>query len=107
MPDAIPYGRQWLDEDDVTAVVDVLRGDMLTTGPHVPAFESVLADATGAQHAVAVNSGTSALHAMYFAAGIGPGDEIITSPLTFAATANAALYLGAGVRFADVEPGTG
>lgn len=107
MPDAIPYGRQWLDEDDVNAVVEVLRGDFLTTGPRVPAFESALTDATGARHAVAVNSGTSALHAMYFAAGIGPGDEIITSPLTFAATANAARYLGADVRFVDVEPDTG
>jgi UDP-4-amino-4,6-dideoxy-N-acetyl-beta-L-altrosamine transaminase len=107
MPDTIPYGRQWLDEDDVAAVVDVLRGDYLTTGPRVPAFEGALATATGSQYAVAVNSGTSALHAMYFAAGIGPGDEIITSPLTFAATANAARYLGADVRFVDVEPDTG
>ena len=108
MPEAtIPYGRQWLDDDDVAAVVEVLRGDFLTTGPAVPAFEAALAAATGAAFAVAVNSGTSALHAMYFAAGLGPGDAIITSPLTFAATANAARYLGADVRFVDVEPDTG
>jgi len=88
MPDPIPYGRQWVDEDDVAAVVEVLRSDYLTTGPAVGRFETGLTTATGARHAIALNSGTSALHAMYFAAGIGPGDEIVTSPLTFAATAN-------------------
>ncbi|HZH99144.1 MAG TPA: DegT/DnrJ/EryC1/StrS family aminotransferase, partial [Fimbriimonadaceae bacterium] len=72
----LPYGRQWVEEDDIEAVVSVLRGDFLTTGPTVPAFEKELANYTGAKHAVAVNSGTSALHAMYFAAGLGPGDEI-------------------------------
>jgi UDP-4-amino-4,6-dideoxy-N-acetyl-beta-L-altrosamine transaminase len=107
MPRFLPYGRQWIDDDDIAAVVGVLRSDYLTTGPAVTRFETALTEATGAQHAVALNSGTSALHAMYFAAGIGPGDEIITSPLTFAATANAALYLGATVRFVDVEPDTG
>jgi dTDP-4-amino-4,6-dideoxygalactose transaminase len=107
MPEAIPYGRQSVDEDDIAAVAEVLRGDFLTTGPMIPAFEAALAEAGGTRHAVAVNSGTAALHAMYFAAGIGRGDEIITSPLTFAATANAALYLGATVRFADVDPATG
>ncbi len=107
MPDLLPYGRQWVDEEDIAAVVEVLRSDYLTTGPVVGRFEEALTRATGARHAVALNSGTSALHAMYFAAGIGPGDEIITSPLTFAATANAALYLGATVRFVDVEPDTG
>jgi perosamine synthetase len=107
MPEFIPYGRQCVDEEDIAAVVEVLRSDYLTTGPAVPAFEAALTVATGAKHAVALNSGTSALHAMYFAAGIGPGDEIITSPLTFAATANAALYLGATVRFVDVEPDNG
>ncbi len=107
MPDPIPYGRQWVDEDDIAAVAEVLRSDFLTTGPAVPAFESALTEITGARHAVAVSSGTAALHAMYFAAGIGPGDEVITSPLTFAATSNAALYLGATVRFADVDPSTG
>lgn len=107
MPDVIPYGRQWLDDDDIAAVVEVLRSDYLTIGPAVGRFERALTDATGAAHAVALNSGTSALHAMYFAAGIGPGNEIITSPLTFAATANAALYLSATVRFVDVESDTG
>lgn len=107
MPEFLPYGRQNVDENDVQAVVDTLRGDFLTTGPAVARFEEALALASGARHAVAVNSGTSALHAMYFAAGLSAGDEIITSPLTFAATANAALYLGAGVRFVDVERDTG
>ena len=103
----IPYGRQWVDDEDIAAVAAVLRSDYLTTGPAVEAFEHGLEAVTGAARAVAVNSGTSALHAMYFAAGIGFGDEVITTPLTFAATANAALYLGATVRFADVEPDTG
>ena len=103
----IPYGRQSIDDEDIAAVVEVLRSDYLTTGPAVPAFEDALVGVTGAAHAVAVNSGTSALHAMYFAAGIGAGDEVVTTPLTFAATANAALYLGASVRFADVEAETG
>lgn len=103
----IPYGRQWIDEDDIQAVVDTLRSDYLTTGPKVEEFERSLCDYSGARRAVAVNSGTAALHAAYFAAGLGPGDEIITSPLTFAATANAALYLGATVRFVDIDPETG
>jgi UDP-4-amino-4,6-dideoxy-N-acetyl-beta-L-altrosamine transaminase len=104
---AIPYGRQSIDDEDIAAVVEVLRSDYLTTGPAVPAFEEALVGVTGAAHAVAVNSGTSALHAMYFAAGIGAGHEVVTTPLTFAATANAALYLGASVRFADVDAQTG
>lgn len=103
----IPYGRQWVDDEDITAVVEVLRSDYLTTGPAVSAFEESLCDVTGANRAVVVNSGTSALHAMYAATGLGPGDEIVTTPLTFAATANAALYLGASVRFADVRADTG
>lgn len=108
MPDrTIPYGRQWIDDDDIAAVVAVLRSDFLTTGPAVETFERKLESATGARRAVAVNSGTAALHAMYFAAGLSPGDEVITTPLTFAATANAALYLGATVRFVDVLPDTG
>ena len=107
MHDFLPYGRQWVDDDDIRAVTSVLRSDYLTTGPAVDAFEESLSAATGAKHAVAVNSGTSALHAMYFAAGLAPGDEVITSPLTFAATANAALYLGATVRFVDVAGDTG
>jgi UDP-4-amino-4,6-dideoxy-N-acetyl-beta-L-altrosamine transaminase len=107
MSDVIPYGRQSVDEEDIAAVTAVLRSDFLTTGPAIPRFEKALAEATGATHAVAVNSGTAALHAMYFAAGVGPGDEVVTSPLTFAATANAARYLGATVRFADVDAATG
>jgi UDP-4-amino-4,6-dideoxy-N-acetyl-beta-L-altrosamine transaminase len=103
----IPYGRQWIDDDDVRAVVEVLTSDYLTTGPAIAAFEEALRGATGAGNAVVLNSGTSALHAMYAAAGLGPGDEVVTTPLTFAATANAALYLGATVRFADVRPDTG
>lgn len=107
MSDRLPYGSQWLDEDDIAAVVDVLRGNWLTTGPAVTRFEDGLNEACGTRHAVAVNSGTAALHAAYHAVGLGPGDELITSPLTFAATANAALYLGATVRFVDVTPDTG
>ncbi len=105
--DSLPYGRQMIDEDDIAAVVEILRSDFVTTGPAVRRFEQALCEYVGVRRAVAVSSGTSALHAAYFAAGLGPGDEIITSPLTFAATANAALYLGATVRFVDVEPATG
>ncbi|HUO87276.1 MAG TPA: UDP-4-amino-4,6-dideoxy-N-acetyl-beta-L-altrosamine transaminase [Thermoanaerobaculia bacterium] len=100
----LPYGRQSVSAEDVAAVAEALESDYLTTGPAVAAFEAGLARACGSRHAVAVSSGTAALHAAYFAAGLGPGDEIVTSPLTFAATANAALYLGAAVRFVDVDP---
>jgi perosamine synthetase len=103
----LPYGRQSISDEDIAAVIAVLKGDWLTQGPTVEAFEKAVAKRVGAQYAVAVNSGTAALHAAYFAAGIGPGDEIITTGMTFAATANAALYLGATARFADVEPDTG
>ena len=103
----IPYARQWLQAEDVAAVVAVLNGNWLTTGPAVAGFERQLLACTGAGQAVALNSGTAALHAAYHAAGLGAGDEIITSPLTFAATANAALYLGCTVRFVDVDPRTG
>ena len=103
----IPYGRQWIEEPDIEAVARVLRGDWLTTGPEIAGFESDLADATGARRAVALNSGTAALHAAYHVAGLGEGDQIITSPLTFAATANAALYVGSEVCFADIDPDTG
>lgn len=103
----LPYGSQWIDDDDVEAVARVLRGDWLTTGPGVEVFERALAGVTGCRHAVAVNSGTAALHAAYAAAGVGPGDEVVTSPLTFVATASTALLLGAKLRFADVEPDTG
>lgn len=103
----LPYGRQWVDESDIALVEKVLTGDFLTTGPMVEQFEMALSRATGAAHVAAVNSGTSALHAAYAATGLGKGDRILTSPLTFAATGNAALYLGAEVVFADVEDDTG
>lgn len=103
----IPYGRQAIDDADVDAVVDVLRGDWLTCGPAVERFERALAERAGARFAVALNSGTAALHAAYAAAGVRAGDEVVTTPLTFAATANAALYLGATPVFADVQSDTG
>lgn len=107
MSNFIRYGQQWIDEDDVHAVKEALSNTFLTTGPLVERFEQALAAQVGAKYAVVLNSGTAALHASYFAARLGTGDELITSPLTFAATANAALYLGARVRFVDVEPDTG
>ncbi|EHM10241.1 UDP-4-keto-6-deoxy-N-acetylglucosamine 4-aminotransferase [Thermanaerovibrio velox DSM 12556] len=102
----IPYGRQFIDGADVQAVVDVLKGDWLTQGPAVEAFEKAFAAKVGVKHAVAFCNGTAALHGAYYAAGVGPGDRVVTSPLTFAATANAARYLGADVRFVDVDPTT-
>ena len=101
----IPYGRQSIDESDVEAVAAVLRGDWLTTGPAVGKFESGIEAIAGAP-AVAVTSGTAALHVAYAAAGIGPGDEVITPPITFVATQAAAIACGATVRFADVQPDT-
>jgi perosamine synthetase len=100
----IPYACQDITDADIAAVVAALRNEMITQGPGVDAFESDLASAVGARHAVVFNSGTAALHAAYFAAGLGPPDIVVTSPITFAATANAALYLGAQVRFVDVDP---
>ena len=100
------YGRQWINEDDIAAVEDVLRGDLITCGPKVDEFETALCDYTGAKYAVAVNSGTSALHCACIAAGIGEGDEVITTPITFAASANCALYCGAKPVFADIDPET-
>jgi perosamine synthetase len=102
----LPYARQTIEDDDVQAVVAALRSDWLTTGPLVEAFERAAASAVEARHAVAVSSGTAALHAAVFAAGIGPGDEVITSPLTFVASANAVLYLGGTPVFADIRPDT-
>jgi perosamine synthetase len=102
----LPYARQSISDDDVAAVAETLRSDWLTTGPMVGEFEEALAAATGARHAVAFSSGTAALHGATTAAGLGPGDEAITTPMTFAATANAVLYVGAEPRFADVDPGT-
>jgi perosamine synthetase len=102
----LPYARQSIDDDDIAAVTAALRSDWLTTGPRGPAFERELADFTGARHAVAFSSGTAALHGATTAAGLGPGDEAITTPLTFVATANAVVYVGAEPRFADIDPGT-
>lgn len=104
--DFIPYAKQWIDEDDIAAVVDVLRSDFLTTGPKIEEFENAFAQYTGVRYAVAIANGTAALHAACFAAGIGPGDEVITTPLTFAATANSVLYLGGIPVFADIDPET-
>lgn len=102
----IPYGRQTIEEDDRQAVVDVLRSDYLTTGPKIAEFEKMVADYVGAKYAVAISNGTSALHAACFAAGIQPGDEVITTPLTFAASSNCVLYCGGTPVFADVDPKT-
>lgn len=102
----LPYGHQWVDEEDVKAVVQVLRGDWLTTGPTVGEFETAFAAYVGARFAVAVANGTAALHAAAFAAGIGAGDEAITTPMTFAATANCIRYQGGTPVFVDVQPET-
>ena len=102
----LPYGRHSIDEDDIAAVLEVLRSDRLTTGPHVERFEQAVCRATGAEFGVAVSSGTAALHCALHAAGVGPGDEVIVPTMTFAATANAVLYQRAHAVFCDVEPGT-
>ena len=100
----IGYGRQWIEEDDIEAVCRVLRSDSLTCGPNVTALEKALCDYTGAKYGVAVSNGTAALHCACIAAGLKPGDELITTPITFAASANCALYCGAKVVFADIDP---
>lgn len=100
------YGHQWIDEKDIAAVCEVLRGDYLTCGPKVSELENKLCTVTGAKYAVACSNGTAALHIACMAAGIGKGDEVITTPLTFAASANCALYCGATPVFADVDIGT-
>lgn len=102
----MPYARQWLEEDDLAAVLEVLRSDWLTTGPQVAAFEQDLAEFVGAREAVAVSSGTAALHAAMDAASLGQGDEVIVPAMTFVATANAAVFQGATPVFADVQPDT-
>lgn len=107
MRNVLPYGRQTIDEADIEAVVAVLRSEFLTQGPAVEAFEKALASYCSANHAIAFSSGTAALHAAYYCIGLKPDDEFITSPITFAATANAGLYCGAKPVFADVEPDTG
>lgn len=102
----IYYGRQWIEEDDIEAVAEVLRSSFITCGPKVEEMERTLEAYTGAKYAVAVSNGTAALHCACLAAGIGPGDEVITTPLTFAASANCILYCGAKPVFADVCPDT-
>lgn len=106
MHSLIPYGRQSVSEEDIQAVVGVLRSDWLTQGPVVEQFEKAVADYCGSRFAVAVNSGTSALHIACLAADLGPGDILWTSPVTFVASANCALYCGAGVDFVDIDPRT-
>ncbi|VXA80832.1 MULTISPECIES: UDP-4-amino-4,6-dideoxy-N-acetyl-beta-L-altrosamine transaminase [Aeromonas] len=103
----IPYGRQSISEADIEAVVEVLRSDFLTQGPVVPRFEQAVADYCGACFGVAVNSGTAALHIACLALGVGQGDWVWTSPISFVASANCALYCGAQVDFVDIEPDTG
>lgn len=99
----LPYGRQSINEADIEAVAEVLRSDWLTTGPWVDRFEQELAAFTGAKRVVSCTSGTAALHIAYEAAGVGPGDEVITTPMTFVATASGALATGASVVFADID----
>lgn len=102
----LPYGRQEISEEDITAVTQALRAPMITQGPEIEAFEQALAGYLGARHVVAFANGTAALHGAAFAAGIGPGDEAIVSPITFAASANCVLYQGGSVRFGDIDPAT-
>lgn len=102
----IPYGRQSIDEDDIQAVIEVLKSDYLTTGPKVEEFENRVAEYVGAKYAVAVSNGTAALHIACLAAGIGPGDEVIVSSITFAASANCVLYCGGTPVFADIKADT-
>lgn len=103
----LPYSRQQIDDDDIAAVVAVLKGDFLTSGPRVPEFENALTEACKCSHAIAVSNGTAALHVAYRSMGIGPGDTVIVPSLTFLATANAALFCGADVVLADVDPDSG
>jgi len=103
----LPYGRQTIDDDDIAAVAAALRGDFLTTGPTVEAFENAFAETVGARHAVACANGTAALHLAMLALEVQPGEAVIAPSITFLATANCARYVGADVIFADVDPDTG
>ena len=103
----LPYGKQTIDNDDIEEVVKTLKSSLITQGPKIEEFESAIAKYCGAKYAVAFNSGTSALHGAYFALDLKKGDEVITSPNTFVASSNAGLYLGANVKFCDVEKETG
>ena len=102
----IPYGKQDISAEDIAAVSEVLRSDFLTQGPVVPRFEEAVAEAAKAKYGVAVNSATSALHIACLALGVGPGDRVWTSPVTFVASANCALYCGADISFVDIDPDT-
>jgi len=102
----IPYGRQSISEDDIRAVTDVLNSEFLTQGPAVPAFEAAVLAHCGASHAIAANSATSALHLACLALGVGEGDTVWTSPITFVASANCVLYCGASIDFVDIDPAT-
>ena len=102
----LSYGRQYIDDADIQAVAETLRSDYLTCGPKIPELEAKLCQVTGAKYCVAVSNGTAALHIAAMAAGIQPGDEVITTPITFAASANCALYCGAVPVFADINPDT-
>jgi dTDP-4-amino-4,6-dideoxygalactose transaminase len=106
MSEMINYGKHYIDDDDTAAVTEVLKSEFLTTGPIIEKFEKQLTNYTGYKYAIVVNSGTAALHSALFAAGIGPGDEVIVPALTFIATANVVLYLGAKPVFADIDPDT-
>jgi UDP-4-amino-4,6-dideoxy-N-acetyl-beta-L-altrosamine transaminase len=103
---AIPYGRQNITEEDIQAVIDVLKSDFLTQGPAINAFEEAFAKYIGVQYAVAVANGTAALHLSNLALGVKPGDKVITTPITFAASANATLYCGGHIDFVDIDPKT-
>ena len=102
----LPYSKQFIDEDDINAVADALRSPLITQGPNIEEFEHLLASYCGVQYGVALNSGTSALHAAMYALEIKSGDEVITTPITFVATANAAVYMGARPVFVDIDPDT-
>lgn len=102
----LPYGQQWIDDDDIKSVINILKSDFITTGPTIKEFEEMVANYVGAKYAVAFSSGTAALHAACYAAGIHKNDEVITTPMTFAATSNAVLYLGGIPKFADIHEQT-
>ncbi|MBA7576229.1 UDP-4-amino-4-deoxy-L-arabinose--oxoglutarate aminotransferase [subsurface metagenome] len=102
----LPYGHQWIDGEDIKAVTDVLKSDWITQGPKIAEFEEGFARYVGAKYAVAVNSGTAALHSACFAAGIKEGDEVITTPITFVASANCIIYQGGTPVFADIDADT-
>ena len=102
----LPYGNQWIDNEDIQEVINVLKSDFITTGPKIQEFENIVAKYVGAKYAVAFSSGTAALHGACFVAGIGEGDEVITTPITFAASANCVRYVGGNVVFADIDEQT-